>query len=133
MAGQRVETIIDCDVHQRLGSVKDLFPYLSRAYREDVEQFGLRIPSGGYLNGGDRGYRADSWPEGGRMVGSDLDLLRRQLLDAYPIEYAILLGQELRPLTTLPDADYAAALAAAYNDWLIEHWLERDDRLPGPM
>lgn len=126
-------SIIDCDVHQRLRSPKDLFPYLPKVYREDIEQFGLRIPGVGYLNGGDRGYRADAWPRDGGMVGSDLELMREQLLDAYNIEYAILTGQELRPICTLPDADYAAALASAYNDWLIEHWLERDDRLKGAI
>jgi predicted TIM-barrel fold metal-dependent hydrolase len=126
-----IETIIDCDVHQRLPNVKVLFPYLSRARQRDIEAFGLRLPAGGYLNGGDRGYRHDAWPEGGAMVGSDLDLMRAQLLDAYPIEYAILLGQELRPLGSLPDVDYAADLARAYNDWMIEHWLERDGRLKG--
>lgn len=131
MPATRIETIIDCDVHQRLGNAKDLFPYLSRAYQEDIKQFGLHIPGGGYLNGGDRGYRSDAWPEGGKMVGSDLELMQRQLLDVYPIEYAILLGQELRPITTLPDIDYAAALARAYNDWMIEQWLEKDDRLRG--
>ncbi len=133
MPAKPIETIIDCDVHQRLGSVKELFPYLPRAYREDIEQFGLRIPTVGYLNGGDRGYRHDAWPSSGAMVGSDLEIMRAHLLDAYPIEYAILLGQELRPLTTLPDVDYAAALARAYNDLLIEHWLERDERLLGAL
>ena len=50
-----------------------------------------------------------------------------------PRAYAILLGQELRPLGTLPDADYAAALARAYNQFLIEHWLEPEPRLRGAM
>lgn len=126
------QRIIDCDVHQRLKSPQDLFPYLSRAYQERITQFGLGIQQGGgYPNGGDRGYRADSWPEGGAPAGSDLSLMQRQHLDAHDIEYAILLGQELRPLPTLPDPDYAAALASAYNDWMIEHWLERDRRLKG--
>ena len=131
MATNQIETIIDCDVHQRLESVGDMFPYLSAARRRDIESFGLRLPSAGYLNGGDRGYRHDSWPGDGAMVGSDLDLMRQQLLDAYPIEYAILLGQELRPIGTLADFDYAADLARAYNEWMIEQWLERDARLRG--
>lgn len=122
-------TIIDCDVHQRLSSAKDLLPYLPAAYRHDVETWGLRMPSNGYVNGGDRGYRADAWPDGGRMVGSDLDLMREQLLDRYPIEYAILLGQELRPVSTLPDADYAAAIATAANDLVVERWLDPEPRL----
>lgn len=59
--------------------------------------------------------------------------MREQLLDAYNVEYAILLGQELRPLGTLPNADFAAALARAYNDYLIEQWLAADPRLRGAM
>lgn len=67
------------------------------------------------------------------MVGSDLEQMQSQLLDAYPIEYAILLGQEIRPIGTLPDLDYAADLARAYNEWMIEHWLARDKRLRGAL
>ncbi|MGH2535366.1 MAG: amidohydrolase family protein [Thermomicrobiales bacterium] len=124
--------IIDCDVHQRLTAPTDLFPYLSRAYQERIKQFGLGIgQGGGYPNGGDRGYRSDSWPDDGRPPGSDLDLMRRQHLDPHNVEYAILLGQELRPIPTLPDPDYATALASAYNDWMIAQWLEKDERLKG--
>jgi uncharacterized protein len=126
-----VQTIIDCDVHQRLRDPSDLFPYLPRHYVEEIKAFGLHLPFSGYANGGDRGYRSDAWPEDGSMVGSDLDLMRKQLLDVYPIEYALLLGQELRPVSSLPDADYAAALATAYNDLLRDQWLEQDDRLKG--
>ncbi len=126
-----IPNIIDCDVHQRLGSVSDLYPYLPRNYVEDVKAFGLKMPGGGYINGGDRGYRSDAWPQDGSMVGSDLDLMRRQLLDVYPIEYAVLLGQELRPVSSLPDADYAGALATAYNDLMRDQWLDQDDRLKG--
>jgi uncharacterized protein len=59
--------------------------------------------------------------------------MREQLLDAYHVRYAVLLGQELRPLGTLPNADYAAALARAYNDYLIEEWLAVEPRLRGAM
>lgn len=132
MAAKRTETIIDCDIHQRTRSPEDLFPYLSKAYQERIRLFGTGLSQrAGYPNGGDRGYRADAWPTDKSMVGSDLDLMRAQLLDRYPIEYGILLGQEFRPIPTLPDADYAAALARAYNDWMIDHWITRDERLKG--
>ncbi|HYM68133.1 MAG TPA: amidohydrolase family protein [bacterium] len=126
--------IIDCDVHNRFKdrSMSELMPYLPRVYREDVKQWGINMPGGGYLNGGDRGYRADSWPKEG-YAGSSIELVREQLLDKYNVEYAVLLGQELRPLGTLPDADYAAALAHAYNEFVIEHWLAADARLRGAM
>ncbi len=131
MSTNLVETIIDTDIHQRLPHVRVLYPYLSTARQRDIDAFGLRLPSPGYLNGGDRGYRHDSWPDDGTMVGSDLQLMREQLLDVYPIEYGILLGQEIRGICSLPDFDYAADLASAYNDWMIEHWLEQDERLKG--
>ena len=132
--GLRAMPIIDCDVHNRFkdGKMTSLWPYLPRAYQEDVREWGINLPGVGYLNGGDRGYRGDSWPKDG-FPGSDLDLMRAQLLDRFHVRYAILLGQELRPLGTLPNADYAAALARAYNDYLIEHWLARDARLRGAM
>ena len=124
--------IIDCDVHNRFKSIKELLPYLPRAYQEDVKEWGVPIGNVGYLNGGDRGYRGDSWPAEG-PPGSDLDLMRTQLLDAYNIESAILLGQELRPLSTLPNADFAAVLARGYNDYLVEQWLSKDKRLKGAI
>jgi predicted TIM-barrel fold metal-dependent hydrolase len=133
MSTNTVETIIDCDIHQRLPNVKVLYPYLSTARQRDIDAFGLRLPSPGYLNGGDRGYRHDSWPDDGAMVGSDLDLMRKQLLDVYPIEYGILLGQEIRGICALPDVDYANDLARAYNQWMIDEWLERDERLKGAL
>jgi predicted TIM-barrel fold metal-dependent hydrolase len=126
------DSIIDCDVHNRFKSIKDLLPYLPRAYQEDVKEWGIPIASIGYLNGGNRGYRGDSWPKEG-PPGSDLDLMREQLLDAYNVEYAILLGQELRPVSTLPNADFAAVLARGYNDYLLEQWCAKDRRLKGAI
>jgi uncharacterized protein len=126
------EPIIDCDVHNRFRSIKDLLPYLPRAYQEDVKEWGIPMAGVGYLNGGDRGYRGDSWPTEG-PPGSDLDLMRAQLLEAYNVEYAILLGQELRPVSTLPNADFAAVLARGYNDFLLEQWCAKDSRLKGAI
>lgn len=123
--------VIDCDIHQFFRSIEDLYPYLSRAYVEDLKQFGLRLPGSGYLNGGDRGYRIDSWPADGGRPASNLEILQREHLEQYNVEYGILLGQDLRSIPQLPNADYAAALASAYNDWMIEEWIEKDDRVKG--
>ena len=126
------QPIIDCDIHQLTRGPQDLLPYLPRAYQERIRLFGTGLSQRvGYPNGGDRGYRADSWPEGGGPAGSDLDLMRRQHLDPSNVEYGILLGQEYRPIPSLPDVDYAVALARAYNDWMIERWLEPEPRLKG--
>lgn len=128
------EAIIDCDIHQRFKSHKELYPYLSKAWQKDIDEFGLRLTttgSGGFLNGGTGGFREDSYPADGTMAGSDLPLMREQLLDYYDIEYGILTGQDCSPVSTLPNADYANAIASAYNDWMIEHWIEPEPRLKG--
>lgn len=131
MTVQQRESFIDCDIHQRTVAPKDLYPYLSKAYQERITMFGTGVGGGGYPNGGDRGGRADSWPTGGGPWGSDLDLMRKQHLDHYNVEYGVLLGQEYRPIPSLPDADFAAALSRAYNDWMIEHWITPEPRLRG--
>jgi predicted TIM-barrel fold metal-dependent hydrolase len=124
--------VFDCDIHQFLPNKEALYPYLSRARQEDMDQYGLRMPgNGGYLNGGDRGYRIDSWPDGGGRPCSTLEMLQTKHLDLYNIEYGLLLGQDLRGIPNMFDADFAADLSAAYNNWMIEHWLEHDDRLKG--
>ncbi len=126
------QPIIDCDIHQRTRKPEDLFPYLPRVYQERIKLYTTGLSQrAGYPNGGDRGYRSDSWPEGGGPAGSDVDLMRIQHLDPNNVEYGILLGQEYRPIPALPDVDYAAALSSAYNDWMIEHWLEKEPRLRG--
>jgi predicted TIM-barrel fold metal-dependent hydrolase len=58
-------------------------------------------------------------------------LVTEQLLDAHGIDRAVLLSGSMLGLGGLPDADLAAAVASAYNRWLVEHWLEADVRYPG--
>src|ERR1051326_822446 len=40
--------LIDCDFHDELDSIKDLYPYLSQRWREHIETYGTRGPSGAY-------------------------------------------------------------------------------------
>src|ERR1019366_5081052 len=68
----------------------------------------------------------------GGPMGSDYELMREQLLDAFPIEWALLgfsVGQE----AGLADPEFAEAVVRAMNDWNAECWLDgkHDDRLCG--
>ena len=49
--------------------------------------------------------------------------MRRQLLDEYGVAHAILLPRAFCNLH--PDPDFGAAIAAAFNDWLAETWLDK--------
>jgi predicted TIM-barrel fold metal-dependent hydrolase len=123
--------LVDCDVHPNIKSIKDLYPYLPRRWVDYIEETGFsQIPQNPYPKGANRGVRLDAVPAGG-VAGSDLGLMRTQLLDQYDVEFAILNPEHSYRLNFLPNADFAAALASAFNDWLIYEWLEKDQRLLG--
>jgi predicted TIM-barrel fold metal-dependent hydrolase len=127
--------LIDCDVHQAIRDYRDLHPYLDPVWRRHVSARGFGGPSSGYLTSVGL-YRKDVQPPGGGEPGSDPDWLRHQLLDRYQIKHPILNGGGILGICALPDADFASAIAAAYNDWLTHTWLgewNADGRFKGSM
>jgi predicted TIM-barrel fold metal-dependent hydrolase len=74
--------------------------------------------------------RADSFPADGGPPGSDYDLLRDQLLVRYGYHKGVVtfdVGEYASHLNPY----FAAAVCSAANDWNIERWLARDERLLG--
>lgn len=124
--------LIDCDVHQTLRSYRELLPYLPRVWHDRISESGFGQPATGYFS--EVGiFRHDAIPDNGAPAGSDPDLLIRQLIDAYDMDIAILTGAGILGVSVLTDPDYAAAVARAYNDWLIDRWLSYDPRFRGAM
>jgi uncharacterized protein len=131
--------VIDCDVHNSWRSSRELLPYLDPLYRDFLER--------GELPGGRESFphahrpwlhpegfmRTDAVPADGSPPGSDLELMREQLLDRFGLEYAVLTGEEAIEVSTLANPHFASALARAYNDWMVEEWLARDQRLKGSL
>jgi predicted TIM-barrel fold metal-dependent hydrolase len=130
-ATQRL-TIVDCDIHPAFRSPKDLHPFLSEHWREHMTTLGEHLRNGlsgqlPYPRMTASGMRVDAFPEQG-PPGSDIELMRRQHLDANGVEVGMLMplsraGMEERNL------DYAAALASAVNDWQLETWVKPEPRL----
>lgn len=126
--------IIDTDVHHgSLDLVKSLGPHLSAAHRTRLADYGLGGNGDLYaMNGGLRGSRADllgGAPDRGTgSVTWDEKQCRVQLLDAYGIGLAVLTGGGISGVSSLPDQDYGAALAHAFNEWSKEAWLDHDSR-----
>jgi len=129
-----VSAVIDCDVHQDHDSLDDLRPWLDQRFRR-------RFPGGAgsfampvypWINSVGV-MRRDAVPEGGGVPGSDYELMREQLLDRHELEYAILNGGDILTVGTLPDSELAAALARAYNRWLVDVWLASDGRFRGSL
>ena len=68
-------------------------------------------------------YRKDVTPPGGGEPGSDPQWLRTQLMERYNVKHVLLNGGSILGACALPDADFASAIAAAYNDWPSRSWL----------
>jgi predicted TIM-barrel fold metal-dependent hydrolase len=127
--------VIDCDTHQNFNSTRDLLPWVDPAFRDYLDQGGYRgyeLPNYPWVH--PQGFMmGDAVPPGGGVPGSDYETLREQLLDRHDIEYAILTGEEILNVSCMPHAPFAAALARAYNRWMMDTWLPRDDRLRGSL
>ena len=119
---------IDCDVHNVVGPVKTLEPYLDGHWREVIATSQFAGPT-------DQAHppnlatsrRADLADVGGAAPGASVEALRAQLLDPLGVECAILSCDYGVESVRNPDA--AAALARAVNDWQVAEWLEPESRL----
>jgi predicted TIM-barrel fold metal-dependent hydrolase len=126
---------VDVDVHEMLNemltSIKDLVPHLDEPLRSRVAiNDGCKGPPGNpYAFPQATGVAIqDAVTDDGSPAGSKLDLLQEQVLDQYGIEPAILVCL-FHPTDHQIQPEFAVALASAYNDWVLENWLDREERL----
>ncbi len=122
--------LVDCDIHPMI-PYEELQARLSTRWRRHLERFGRRTPivTELYPRAANAGFRVDSWPERG-LPGSNLDLLRRQLLDEYSVDYGILNSLSMTGVHEVPEL--ADELARALNDWMWE-WIAEEPRLLGAI
>jgi predicted TIM-barrel fold metal-dependent hydrolase len=126
--------IVDVDVHER-AALEELVPYLEPQWRRYITEYGWQPerllpyaqPTAGGLD------RADAKLPDGRPGGSDLGLVREQLLDLYDIDVAVLTGWLNATALGAGWPEFKTGLMSAYNDWQVETWLERDQRLVGSV
>jgi predicted TIM-barrel fold metal-dependent hydrolase len=127
--------IVDTDVHHGYAHKSELYPYLSQTYNERLEDFDFGSSLSYNNNGGQRGYRVDAIrtgetpPGGGGVCAVDFELLREQLLDGSDIDFAILTGGQTYGASAMMDLAYSNAICRAFNDYSMEHWVARDERL----
>ncbi len=127
--GSRAKTaVIDCDVHNAVPSIQALFPYLPDRWRDYVVEHGIKsLEPNYYPRGVSLSARPDSVLPNGDPPGSDLEVLRRQVLEPWNMQYAIL--NCLYGVQMIHNEDWAAAMARAVNDWQIAEWLDKEQRL----
>lgn len=128
------QPIADCDVHEGMQSITELKPYLPEEWHMYFNRDSLgRLPAKHPYMHPQGGTRLDLIH--GDQTSDDMfpERVRTQLLDAYGIEAAMLVGTYVHQFTAMPQKRFAAALASGYNDWLIERWLALDTRFKGSV
>lgn len=128
------QRIIDCDVHHHTASHKDLYPYLPRQYREQMDDFGAMAPAVGYTNMPGKGTRHDLWHAvgGEENPNNQPAVVVEHHVETYDIDVAVLTGGPYA-YAAHPTLDFAAAVCRAFNDWTADHWLDHDRRLRGSI
>ncbi|QLG29896.1 amidohydrolase family protein (plasmid) [Halorarum halophilum] len=125
--------MVDCDVHQDWATDAEFTKYLPKHYWDR----GVTTPGQPGWNNpvAESGIsRNDSLPEDGGPAGSDRDLLGEHLFEDFGVNYAVLTGPGANnAFGWHPNLHYGTAGVEAYNDWLIEEWLDRDERFLGSL
>jgi predicted TIM-barrel fold metal-dependent hydrolase len=127
--------LVDCDVHQTVKQLEDLIPYMSRVYGQQAKEQGFRMAGSGYFNVAGDIARTDlastdcDAKHSGHQLGNTYEQLRDQHLDLWNVDKILLTGASTYPATVLPDPDFGADMCRAFNDWTIDQWLDKDDRL----
>jgi predicted TIM-barrel fold metal-dependent hydrolase len=126
-------TLIDTDVHEYLRSTNDLLPYLPAVWQRFITDYGFRTLdiANGWPYAPVAPKRPDwTLPDG--TMATEVGMLAEHLFEGESVSYAILNG--LFHVSALRgEYEFAQALASAYNDWQIEHWLEKEPRLFGSV
>ncbi len=121
--------LVDCDVHHTIDKPEDLFPYLPRHYVEYIKDFGTMLSRVGYTNMPRKGVRNELWADGRTQhPASDPEQTRTAHLDACRVDVALLTGSSVYGAAVHPEADYAAALCRAFNDFTLDRWIGADER-----
>lgn len=125
--------LLDADVHENIAGMRDLIPYLPSPYRDWIATGAWRGFSQpfAYTSPG-AGNRADVRNPDGSASVSDYSLMKRQLLDPYNETYAVLTGYFYPTMLKMQYA-FGSALAHAYNEYVYEHWLSKDERFLGSI
>jgi uncharacterized protein len=125
--------VVDVDVHVN-DTPTELAPYMDMPWRKSLESL-ADVPSR-YLSipgfAPDFGGTLPVWP-GGHIENRSVHTPRqmREELSRFHIDIGILFPDNLLKIATFPQVDYAAALARAYNAWLVDKWCDREDGLKG--
>lgn len=126
--------IVDVDVHHRPKTETELGAYLSKPWQENMrgnrsQIAGLTPPGtavGALIQHG--AARGDAIEEEGVQPGYDFDLYKEQVLDRHPY-HKVVLTHDVGEWPAHANHYLLRELCRAANDWTVDQWLPRDERL----
>jgi predicted TIM-barrel fold metal-dependent hydrolase len=119
--------IIDCDIHQTVDEAK-IKERLPRFFRESFHR-----ATRDYVPNPTGVLRLDAKTPSGGRPGSDPAFLLEHHVEAFGISKAILTGSGVLSTGTNSNLDFVNEFFKAYNDQMIEEWLDFDDRFYGAI
>jgi uncharacterized protein len=124
-----IKGAIDCDLHLAPPSMAALTPYFDDFWREHfaeryIDQAPFTLMS--YAPNLPQSARPDWRPAKGPAAAT-LDAVRAQALDPFGTRFAV--ANVLHGAVALFNADMAAAVCKAVNDYVAREWLDREPRL----
>jgi len=124
--------LVDCDVHAGVNSLDELMPYLPNVWQHYLTESGFKgPPPTPYPKVKPFAARNDAHPPSGRLPGTDFSFFQKHHLDHWQIDRTII--NPLYAVDCLPNIDFGGALCTALNDYMIENWYERDERMYGSI
>jgi uncharacterized protein len=118
---------IDCDVHNAVPAIADLFAFLPGRWQDYCVEHGVTgLAPAAYPARVPLSAKPAS-RTGQRPPGCDPDVVLTQAVDDPGVELAIL--NCLYAVQAIHNEDWATAMASAVNDWQADVWLAADPRL----
>ena len=121
--------MIDCDIHPQVGDPEELLAHVDPAQRDWFRAQGPSLGLPGYSWAHPTSWFRQDIDQNGHPPASDVDAVRRELLDPSATDVGVLNGDDAVLVSLIPSSYRAAALARAHNEWLRERWLDAEPRL----
>jgi uncharacterized protein len=122
------EMLIDVDVHPIMrDGIRILLPYMPSEWREEFAALPeMPAPSGvgGPVPYGANMLTVDAIPPDGAPPGTHPEFMVTDLFDRYEVGIGQLIMLEgALAMSSFADPRMQAALSAAFNDWMLDHWV----------
>ncbi|GAB3036508.1 amidohydrolase family protein [Natronobiforma cellulositropha] len=127
-------TVVDSDVHEIVAYSTEFARYVPEPYKNRVKhQLTTNDPLAKSLVGSFP-FDLDPTPH---ELGSEVKTTTPEgimaFMDRFNTDYVVLHGHQLEGITDVPEQDFAIALCQAYNDYLLDNFLDGNEGLKGSI